>query len=259
MAKSDPDGKDEKVKNETDGGGQKWYMDSVCSKHMIGEKDHFLSLKAFQSGSVSFENSKKVHILGVEKVERTIAHAIENAYFVNGLKYSLVSVSQICDRGNEVKFLSCSCTVTSLKTGEVVLVAKRFKNVYVIDFGSQDESDLTCLSAIEEDPELWHRRLGHASFSLLNKLVVKDLIRGLPKAKFKDHNTCDASIRWKQEALEKFDAKSDEGIFLEYFSHSKAYKVYKKRTQTEEESVHVIFNESSFQRDVRVLYDEEED
>nr|XP_016466532.1 PREDICTED: uncharacterized protein LOC107789274 [Nicotiana tabacum] len=47
-----------------------------------------------------------------------------------------------------------------------------------------------------------------------------------------------------KEALRKFDAKSDEGIFLGYSSQSKAYKVYKKRTQCVEKSIHMIFNES---------------
>ncbi|XP_070049707.1 uncharacterized protein [Nicotiana tomentosiformis] len=47
-----------------------------------------------------------------------------------------------------------------------------------------------------------------------------------------------------KEALGKFDAKSDEGIFLGYSSQSKAYKVYNKRTQCVEERIHVIFNES---------------
>ncbi|XP_075104577.1 uncharacterized protein LOC142178612 [Nicotiana tabacum] len=44
--------------------------------------------------------------------------------------------------------------------------------------------------------------------------------------------------------LGKFDAKSDEGIFLGYSSQRKAYKIYNKRTQYVEESVHVIFNET---------------
>ncbi|XP_070044067.1 uncharacterized protein [Nicotiana tomentosiformis] len=46
------------------------------------------------------------------------------------------------------------------------------------------------------------------------------------------------------EALGKFDAKSDERILLGYSSQSKAYKVYNKRTQCVEESIHVIFDES---------------
>ncbi|XP_070025549.1 uncharacterized protein [Nicotiana sylvestris] len=47
-----------------------------------------------------------------------------------------------------------------------------------------------------------------------------------------------------KDQLGKFDAKSDEVIFLGYSSQSKAYKIYNKRTQCIEESVHVIFDES---------------
>nr|XP_016459601.1 PREDICTED: uncharacterized protein LOC107783142 [Nicotiana tabacum] len=57
--------------------------------------------------------------------------------------------------------------------------------------------DLNCLSAIDDDAELWHRRLGHVSFTLLNKLVRKNLVRGLPKSSFKDHKVCDACVKGK--------------------------------------------------------------
>ena len=45
--------------------------------------------------------------------------------------------------------------------------------------------------------------------------------------------------------LEKFDAKSDEGIFLGYSTSSKAYRVFNKWTLVVEESVHVVFEEST--------------
>ena len=38
----------------------------------------------------------------------------------------------------------------------------------------------------------------------------------------------------------KFNPRSDEAIFLGYASHSKAYKVFNKRTSCVEESVHVL-------------------
>ena len=43
--------------------------------------------------------------------------------------------------------------------------------------------------------------------------------------------------------LGKFDAESDEGIFIGYSSTSKALWVYNKRTLQVEESIHVIFDE----------------
>jgi len=48
-----------------------------------------------------------------------------------------------------------------------------------------------------------------------------------------------------KDALGKFDPSSDEAIFLGYSSHSKAYKVFNKRTLCVEESVHVMFDETN--------------
>ena len=45
--------------------------------------------------------------------------------------------------------------------------------------------------------------------------------------------------------LDKFDPRSDEGIFVGYSSESKAYRVFNKRTLTIEESFHVTFVESN--------------
>ena len=47
----------------------------------------------------------------------------------------------------------------------------------------------------------------------------------------------------EKDNLEKFDAKSDEAIFLGYSSSNKAYRVFNKRTLTVEEFIYVTFNE----------------
>ncbi|KAI3758596.1 hypothetical protein L6452_06163 [Arctium lappa] len=44
--------------------------------------------------------------------------------------------------------------------------------------------------------------------------------------------------------LGKFDPKADDGIFLGYSSISKAYRVFNKRRQTIEETIHVTFDET---------------
>ena len=79
-------------------------MDSGCSKHMTGVIKNFLSLKTLQGGGFSFGDGKKGYILGVGKVGRSLEESIDNVYHVYGLKYSLLSVSKICNMGNEVKF-----------------------------------------------------------------------------------------------------------------------------------------------------------
>ncbi|XP_070036077.1 uncharacterized protein [Nicotiana tomentosiformis] len=56
---------------------------------------------------------------------------------------------------------------------------KRANNIYVVDLSTLSENELTCLSVLDNDPLLWHKRLGHASRSQLNKLVSKDLVIGI--------------------------------------------------------------------------------
>ncbi|XP_070029856.1 uncharacterized protein [Nicotiana sylvestris] len=113
------------------GSSQQWFMDSGCSKHMTRNTMDFLSLKALQGGSVSFGNGKRGTFLELEKSGN---HSLTQLRMcTNSLKYSLLSVSKICDKGNKVEFLSKLCTVTNLVIGEVVLVAKKYKNIYVAD------------------------------------------------------------------------------------------------------------------------------
>ena len=48
-----------------------------------------------------------------------------------------------------------------------------------------------------------------------------------------------------KENVEKFDSRSNEGIFLRYSSTSKAYWVYNKRTMKVMETMNVVIDESS--------------
>ena len=47
-----------------------------------------------------------------------------------------------------------------------------------------------------------------------------------------------------RENMEKFDSRSNEGIFLGYSSTSKAYRAYNKRTMKVMETVNVVIDES---------------
>ena len=70
--------------------------------------------------------------------------------------------------------------------------------MYVANLETSHGDDLTCLSAQNENVDRWHRRLGHVSSSLLNKLTSKDLVLGLPKLKFCENKICEACVKGKQ-------------------------------------------------------------
>ena len=73
-----------------------------------------------------------------------------------------------------------------MDTGDIVLRGKRHKNIYNMCISSLPQNTLTCLSALDDDAILWHKRLGHASLSLLNKLVLNGLVVGLSTIKYND-------------------------------------------------------------------------
>ena len=72
------------------------------------------------------------------------------------------------------------------------------QKIFIKCFLSLPQNHLTFLSAPDDDIMLWHKSLGHTSLSLLNKLVSKGLVVGLPSIKFNDDKVCDACARRKQ-------------------------------------------------------------
>ena len=65
-----------------------------------------------------------------------------------------------------------------------------------------------------------------------------------PKVKYYQVFKSKCYILNDQENLEKFDAKSDEGIFLGYSTTSRAYKVFNKRIKTMMESINVVIDDA---------------
>ncbi|XP_058002317.1 uncharacterized protein LOC131179478 [Hevea brasiliensis] len=62
----------------------------------------------------------------------------------------------------------------------------------------------------------------------------------------------------KKDNLQKFDVKSDEGIFLGYSMHSKSYRVFNRRTLLAEETIHVVFDETNNFLERKIICDDDE-
>lgn len=70
--------------------------------------------------------------------------------------------------------------------------------MFVVDPTSPQGNSLTYLRSQEKSVDLWHRRIEHASISLLNKLTSWDLVHGLPKTKFRESKDSDICVKEKQ-------------------------------------------------------------
>jgi len=53
----------------------------------------FLSLTAFEEGSVTFKNGKFGTIVGLGKIGKSLSHSIDNVYLVVSLQNNLLIVS----------------------------------------------------------------------------------------------------------------------------------------------------------------------
>jgi hypothetical protein len=109
-----------------------WYIDSGCSKHMIGDKGKFLSLIERKSGNVTFGNDAPGKIKGKGMVSLSNGKGkSQDVLLVDGLKHNMLSVSQMCDRGCEVVFTSKDYKIKSVSSGQVVAKGIRKKIMYM--------------------------------------------------------------------------------------------------------------------------------
>nr|GEX02453.1 ribonuclease H-like domain-containing protein [Tanacetum cinerariifolium] len=175
-------------------------------------------------------NPKGGKISGKGKI-KTRKFDFDDVYFVKKLKFNLFSVSQMCDKKNSVLFTNTECVVLSSDyklpdENHVLLRVPRENNMYNVDLKNIVPSgDLTCLfaKATLDEYNLWHKRLGHINFKIMNKLVKGNLVR---------------------DPLGKFDGKADEGYLVGYSVNSKAFRVFNSRTRIVQETLHINFLEN---------------
>ncbi|GJZ76629.1 putative ribonuclease H-like domain-containing protein [Tanacetum coccineum] len=183
---------------------EKGVIDSGFSRHMTGNKCYLTEYEDYDGGFVSFRDGKG-RIFGKGKI-KTGTLDFDNVYFCKELKYNLFSVSQICDKKNNVLFTNTECLVLSfdfklLYESRVLLTVPRKDNIYSVDLKSVvPTKGLTCLfaKATIDESNLWHRRLGHINFKNMNKLVRGNLVRGLPSKFFENNHSCFACQKGKK-------------------------------------------------------------
>nr|GEU40286.1 hypothetical protein [Tanacetum cinerariifolium] len=153
--------------------------------HQLGNISYLTDFKEFDGGYVAFwEGAKGGKITG-KGIIKTGKLDFKDVYFIKELKFNLFSVSQMCDKKNNVLFTDIECFVLSLDfklvdESHVLLKVPRKNNMYSVDTKNiVPKKDLTCLvtKATNDESMLWHMRLGHINFKNINKLVKENLVR----------------------------------------------------------------------------------
>ncbi|GJZ65381.1 putative ribonuclease H-like domain-containing protein [Tanacetum coccineum] len=142
-------------------------FDSGCSRHMTGNKSYLTEFQDYDGGFFVFASSSKGgRITGKGKI-----------------KTGKLDFEDLLDKN------------------QVMLKIPRKDNMYSFDLKNIVPSKgLTCLiaKAINDESNMWHRRLGHINFKTMNKLVKGNLVRGLPSKLFENDHTYIACQKGKQ-------------------------------------------------------------
>ncbi|GJT53645.1 retrovirus-related pol polyprotein from transposon TNT 1-94 [Tanacetum coccineum] len=174
-----------------------WYLDSGCSRHMTGIKQYLHRYSKESGPKVVFGDNSSGNTEGYGSVNCNGITFTKFTY-VNGLKHNLISISQLCDANFKVLFTKTQGTIFN-QNNEVVLIALRSRDVYVIDMTSYNEESNACFLA-KASPSvnwLWHKRLSHLNFKNINTLAKQNLVVGLPSLTFSKDKTGSACEKGK--------------------------------------------------------------
>nr|GFB20846.1 putative ribonuclease H-like domain-containing protein [Tanacetum cinerariifolium] len=180
-----------------------WRPKCIILDHDFRTTSASMTLKRFDY-DYALGRSKSV-MAWVRKI-KTGKFDFDDVYFVKELKFNLFSVSQMCDKKNNILLTDTECLVLSSDfklpdASQVLLRVPRENNMYNVNLKNIIPSGkLTCLfaKATLDESNLWHRRLCHVNFKTINKLVKGNLVRGLPFKVFTNDNSCVACKKGKQ-------------------------------------------------------------
>ncbi|KAK9078427.1 hypothetical protein SSX86_002484 [Deinandra increscens subsp. villosa] len=176
-----------------------WYLDNGASNHMTGNLAAFANLNRSVNGSVKFGDGSKVQIKGkgtlLIQCKNSDQLMIDDVYYIPALKSNILSLGQMSEKGYSMwikdEFLKVYDELNQL----VMKVQRSTNRLYKVKI---NYAQPICLKAcLEEEPWIWHARLGHANFQVLNQMSSKGLVDGMPRLSH-SKQMCEGCIVAKQ-------------------------------------------------------------
>ncbi|GKC53995.1 retrovirus-related pol polyprotein from transposon TNT 1-94 [Tanacetum coccineum] len=212
-----------------------WYLDSGCSRHMTGVKQYLHKYSKELGPKVVFGDNSSGVTKGYGLVNCN-GITFTRVSFVNGLKHNLISISQLCGANFKVLFTKTEGTIFN-QNNEVMLIALRKRDVYVIDIKMENLNDV----------KVKELRSDNGTESIIVKRHGKttyDVFRGRsPDINYFHMFGCHVFIHNHRDHLGKFDKKADDAFFLRYYVVDKAFRIFNIKRQEMEWTYHVTFNE----------------
>jgi transposase InsO family protein len=186
---------------------EEWVLDSGCTQHLTGKRGLFKTFELLDKGArvMHFGNEQSLEAQGIGTVElefklpsgKIIDNELTNVLYIPGAAASLFSVKRATAQGAKVVIKDDRSTVHVGK--RVVMQAWKSGDLWVLD---TVEGDLSFLTKEPADAKLWHRRLGHAGYENLAKMLEGGLVEGVKVTaepfRAEKSTTCEPCIMGKQ-------------------------------------------------------------
>ncbi|KAK9924141.1 hypothetical protein M0R45_032528 [Rubus argutus] len=157
-----------------------WIIDTGASDHMTNDPNLVTKLKHSSQNVVSTADGTPTSVTGEGSVVLSNNLTLESVLVVPSLAYNLLSVGQIIlALACIVTFYPSFCVFQDILTRRILGYGIRRGKLYYLDLTENGEKQKHFLgqanqiNGVENAKEavwLWHRRLGHLSFSYLKKL-----------------------------------------------------------------------------------------
>ncbi|KAI3678245.1 hypothetical protein L6452_37530 [Arctium lappa] len=128
-----------------------WHVDSGCSRHMTGNMACLKNFKKIDGGHVAFGNTPDGGKISGKGDVTKGKFTFEDVFYVEQLRYKLLSVSQVCDKQHSILFTNSECIILApgfkvVDEKMILLRTPRKDNVYCFDMESvSTDSSLNCL------------------------------------------------------------------------------------------------------------------
>ncbi|KAM2373706.1 hypothetical protein ACFXTH_042713 [Malus domestica] len=163
-----------------------WIIDSGATDHMTYDASLFYHMTSPSKEDVITANGDVAPITGAGSISLTPSLSIHNTLLVPTLSNHLLSVGQVTEQLDCVVLMFPTfCLLQDIQTRAIIGRDTKRRGLYYVDDVSASHVNQVCSGHLNKNKTiwLWHRRLGHASFGYLKKLLPS-LFHGIPDSNF---------------------------------------------------------------------------
>lgn len=144
-------------------------MDSGASRHICSSANAFISMQKLQDATVTLPNGTIIHVDYVGDIQMHSDLLLRQVLYVPQFKFNLLSVSALTgDSQLVVHFHHSYFIIQEVRTNMMIGRGDRIGDLYILDPASYPPTTTSFASNVSVS--IWHQRLGHPSFKILEPL-----------------------------------------------------------------------------------------